>query len=156
MRELLLLSIFIGLSSVIANAQTITVTDNTTGLPIEYATIFDGKNDISTVTDIQGQADVSAFKESRNISIRYIGYREKIFSYKELKELKFMVALSPSDIALNEVVVSASHWKQETREVPLKVTSINPENIQLQNPQTAADLLTVSGEVFVQKSTWRW
>jgi len=152
MRELLLLSIFIGLSSVIANAQTITVTDNTTGLPIEYATIFDGKNDISTVTDIQGQADVSAFKESRNISIRYIGYREKIFSYKELKELKFMVALSPSDIALNEVVVSASHWKQETREVPLKVTSINPENIQLQNPQTAADLLTVSGEVFVQKS----
>ena len=138
MRELLLLSIFIGLSSIIANAQTITVTDNTTGLPIEYATLFDAKNDISTVTDIQGQADVSAFKESKNISIRYVGYREKIFSYKELKELKFMVALSPSDIALNEVVVSASHWKQETREVPLKVTSINPESIQLQNPQTAA------------------
>lgn len=152
MRELLLISIFIGLLSIIANAQTITVTDNTTGLPIEYATLFDAKNDISTVTDIQGQADISAFKESRSISIRYVGYREKIFSYKELKELKFMVALSPSDIALNEVVVSASHWKQETREVPLKVTSINPENIQLQNPQTAADLLTVSGEVFVQKS----
>ena len=151
MRELLLLSIFIGLSS-IANAQTITVTDNTTGLPIEFATIYDGVNEISTVTDVQGQADVSAFKDSENISIRYVGYREKIYNFKELKELKFMVALAPSDIALNEVVVSASHWKQETREVPLKVTSISPENIQLQNPQTAADLLTVSGEVFVQKS----
>lgn len=151
MRELLLLSIFIGLSS-IASAQTITVTDNTTGLPIEFATIYDGVNEISTVTDVQGQADVSAFKDSENISIRYVGYREKIYNFKELKELKFMVALAPSDIALNEVVVSASHWKQETREVPLKVTSISPENIQLQNPQTAADLLTVSGEVFVQKS----
>jgi len=151
MRELLLLSIFIGLSS-IANAQTITVTDNTTGLPIEFATIYDGKNQISAITDIQGQADVSAFKDSENISIRYVGYREKKYKFKELEELKFMVTLSPSDIALNEVVVSASHWKQETREVPLKVTSISPENIQLQNPQTAADLLTVSGEVFVQKS----
>ncbi len=151
MRELLLLSIFIGLSS-IANAQTITVTDNTTGLPIEFATIYDGKNQISAITDIQGQADVSAFKDSENISIRYVGYREKMYKFKELEELKFMVTLSPSDIALNEVVVSASHWKQETREVPLKVTSISPENIQLQNPQTAADLLTVSGEVFVQKS----
>lgn len=151
MRELLLLSIFIGLSSIVS-AQTITVTDNTTGLPIEYATIFDGKNNISALTNVQGQADVSAFSNSEDISIRYVGYREKIYSFKELKELKFMVALSPSDVALNEVVVSASHWKQETREVPLKVTSISPENIQLQNPQTAADLLTVSGEVFVQKS----
>ncbi|XWN37652.1 MAG: TonB-dependent receptor [Balneola sp.] len=151
MRELLLLSIFIGLSSIVC-AQTITVTDNTTGLPIEFATIFDGKKNISALTNVQGQADVSAFNNSEDISIRYVGYREKVYSFKELEELKFMVTLSPSDVALNEVVVSASHWKQETREVPLKVTSISPENIQLQNPQTAADLLTVSGEVFVQKS----
>ncbi len=151
MRELLLLSIFIGLSSIVC-AQTITVTDNTTGLPIEFVTIFDGKNNISALTNVQGQADVSAFNNSEDISIRYVGYREKVYSFKELEELKFMVTLSPSDVALNEVVVSASHWKQETREVPLKVTSISPENIQLQNPQTAADLLTVSGEVFVQKS----
>lgn len=151
MRELLLLSIFIGLSLTI-KAQTLTVTDNTTGLPIEFATIYDSDNNLSAITNIQGQADISEFSESKDISIRYIGYREKVYSFEELEELKFMVTLSPSDIALNEVVISASHWKQETREIPLKVTSINPENVQLQNPQTAADLLTVSGEVFVQKS----
>ncbi|HAW81364.1 MAG TPA: TonB-dependent receptor [Balneola sp.] len=151
MRELLLLIILIGLSTAL-QAQTLTVTDNSTGLPIEFATIYDEDNDISAITNILGQAEVSKFSESKKISIRYIGYRQKNYSFKELEELKFMVVLSPSDIALNEVVVSASHWKQETREVPLKVTSINPENIQLQNPQTAADLLTVSGEVFVQKS----
>ena len=151
MRELLLLIILIGLSTAL-QAQTLTVTDNSTGLPIEFATIYDEDNEISAITNILGQAEVSKFSESKKISIRYIGYRQKNYSFKELEELKFMVVLSPSDIALNEVVVSASHWKQETREVPLKVTSINPENIQLQNPQTAADLLTVSGEVFVQKS----
>ena len=151
MRELLLLSIFIGLSLTL-KAQTLTVTDNTTGLPIEFATIYDSDNNLSAITNIQGQADISEFSESKYISIRYIGYREKVYSFEELEELKFMVTLSPSDIALNEVVISASHWKQETREIPLKVTSINPENVQLQNPQTAADLLTVSGEVFVQKS----
>ena len=139
MRELLLLIILIGLSTAL-QAQTLTVTDNSTGLPIEFATIYDEDNDISAITNILGQAEVSKFSESKKISIRYIGYRQKNYSFKELEELKFMVVLSPSDIALNEVVVSASHWKQETREVPLKVTSINPENIQLQNPQTAEDL----------------
>jgi len=152
MSKLLLLSLFSFFIIFSVKAQTITVTDNTTGLPIEFVTLFDAENNISAITDSEGQADIKKFENSKKIAFQYLGYKKKEMSFSEIENQKFMISLLPSDLSLNEMVVSASHWKQETREVPLKVTSINPESVQLQNPQTAADLLTVSGEVFVQKS----
>ncbi len=53
---------------------------------------------------------------------------------------------------MNEVVISASRWQQETKEIPYKVVSVQSLNMRLQNPQTTADLLHYSGEVFIQKS----
>ena len=53
---------------------------------------------------------------------------------------------------LDEVVVSANRWKQNPKDIPQKITVITPQKVALQNPQTAADLLTISGKVFMQKS----
>ena len=53
---------------------------------------------------------------------------------------------------LKEVVLTPNRWKQTAIEVPQKVTAITSSAIALQNPQTAADLLTISGKVFMQKS----
>jgi hemoglobin/transferrin/lactoferrin receptor protein len=55
-------------------------------------------------------------------------------------------------LSVNEVVVSANRWKQQSAEIPAKISSIQTKDIALQNPQTAADLLTISGKVFMQKS----
>lgn len=60
--------------------------------------------------------------------------------------------LTPSKIDLNEIVVSASKWNNSIREVSSKIVSVSRKEVQLQNPQTAADLLGVSGYVFIQKS----
>lgn len=53
---------------------------------------------------------------------------------------------------LDEVVVSANRWKQNSKDIPQKITVITSQKVALQNPQTAADLLTISGKVFMQKS----
>jgi len=53
---------------------------------------------------------------------------------------------------LTEVIISANRWKQNSKEVPQKVSVITTRNITFHNPQTAADLLTISGKVFMQKS----
>src|SRR3712207_772279 len=53
---------------------------------------------------------------------------------------------------LNEVVVSASKWKQNMREQPKRISTIKPEQFLFENPQTAADLLELSGQVYIQKS----
>jgi hemoglobin/transferrin/lactoferrin receptor protein len=55
-------------------------------------------------------------------------------------------------IQLDEVVVSANRWEQNLREVPNRVTKIGLPIVQFQNPQTAADMLGLSNQVFIQKS----
>lgn len=53
---------------------------------------------------------------------------------------------------LDEVVVSANKWEQNLREVSARIATVNSSLIRLQNPQTAADLLGLSNQVFIQKS----
>ncbi|HYG04529.1 MAG TPA: TonB-dependent receptor [Chryseosolibacter sp.] len=53
---------------------------------------------------------------------------------------------------LSEVTVSANRWEQNIADVPNKVTTIKQSLISFENPQTAADLLGISNNVFVQKS----
>ncbi len=55
-------------------------------------------------------------------------------------------------LRINEVIVSATRWTENSVEVPSKIITISPENRLLQNPQTAADLLGISGKIFIQKS----
>src|SRR5688572_25931005 len=53
---------------------------------------------------------------------------------------------------LESVVVSANKWEQKLNEVPNKIVKINKNDIIRNNPQTSADLLGQSGNVFIQKS----
>lgn len=53
---------------------------------------------------------------------------------------------------LEEVVISVNRWEQTLREVPNRVTKVSAELTRFQNPQTAADLLGASNQVFIQKS----
>ena len=57
-----------------------------------------------------------------------------------------------NEIKLNEIVVSATRWNQQSQDIPSKIITISLKDIALQNPQTAADLLSNTGKVFVQKS----
>lgn len=53
---------------------------------------------------------------------------------------------------LEEVVISVNKWGQKTNEVPNKIVKVNFKDAALHNPQTAADLLGMTGAVFIQKS----
>ena len=53
---------------------------------------------------------------------------------------------------LDEVVVSVNRWEQNLREISNRVVKLDVKSIQLQNPQTSADLLGLTNQVFIQKS----
>jgi hemoglobin/transferrin/lactoferrin receptor protein len=135
-----------------AFSQIITIKDQDSGEPIEMATLMSGNGKLFAATDAHGQANVSAFKNAERIEVRSLGYKTILKSYGELKASAFEVQLSGTNISLDAVVVSATRWNQESRDVPSKVVGISAREAALQNPQTAADLLTVSGKVFMQKS----
>ncbi|MBN1338583.1 MAG: TonB-dependent receptor [Bacteroidales bacterium] len=132
--------------------QTLTVREKITRQPLELVTVYTGDLQYSALTDAKGRADISALRNGDSIHVRIIGYEPEAFTFKELEEMKFAVYLNQIQLSLDEVVVAASRWEQEKRNVPNRIVSIRPSEVSLQNPQTAADLLGSSGEVFIQKS----
>ena len=55
---------------------------------------------------------------------------------------------------LHDFVFSASRWCQDNESQPVKITRLSFEESNAFNPQTAADMLGLTGEVFIQKSQY--
>lgn len=53
---------------------------------------------------------------------------------------------------LEPVMVYYNRWERKINEVPNRITKFNLKQQKLQNPQTMADALGLTGEVFIQKS----
>lgn len=134
------------------NAQIITITDKQTHEPMKGVVLISESKQASVVTNARGQAEISAFAEAANIQIRHLGYQRRVLSFRDIEEANFKIALLRSSLNLNQVVVSATRWRQTTQNVPSKIATISAKEVALQNPQTAADLLGISGKVFIQKS----
>jgi len=84
---------------------------------------------------------------------------KKFFSFLLLLSCLFVDALGQEEeegrdtiMELENIVVSFNKWEQNRNEVPNKIVGIDAREIRLRNPQTAADMLALSGAVFVQKS----
>ena len=132
--------------------QILQVVDQESGQALEFVTISSDDPQVFTTTDTQGKADITAFKSSQKIEIRLTGFKTLNYSYHNLLKGDLIVKLSPDPITLNQLVISATRWSQTEQELPNKISTISAKDIALQNPQTAADLLGASGEVFIQKS----
>lgn len=146
-----MLWLFMGLVC-IAHSQTITIKDGESGMPVEMVTLISDQPKAFEITNVEGQADFSAFKGAEQIVIRILGYKTQMKSYSEIEKMNFEISLSASLTQFDVVVVSATRWSQTSRDIPSKISIISSKDVALSNPQTAADLLGSSGEVFIQKS----
>ncbi len=133
-------------------AQTITITDRKTGEPVELATLISENPRAFATSNANGETDISAFEDAEVIQIRSIGYKTITRSYSQLASGDHRLPMTPSNLNLDEVVVSATRWRQSTDDIPSQVVSVSSRQAGLLNPQTAADLLGISGRVFIQKS----
>ncbi len=150
--KILLFIFILYMLSINMHAQKLILKDEITHEPISMANIFCSDNKVSTATDINGKADISGFGSCDSIYIKFIGYSTVIISYDSLKQKDFNIYLKQNPITLDETTVSATRWEQNKRNVPNKITSIKPRDVMIRNPQTTADMLGETGEVFIQKS----
>lgn len=151
MKKLFLLGLFLFLSNSIF-AQTITLKDIQSGKPIDLVSISSQIPKAVVFTNANGQANLTNFINSEKIEIRILGYKTVINSYKEIEANHFVIYLESSNLNLEEVVISGTRWNQLSSEIPSKIVSISAVEVALINPQTAADLLSISGKVYIQKS----
>ena len=151
MRKICFIFLLFGLSYG-AYSQTITIKDQKTLEPIELVSLTCENPKTVIQTNEDGQADISALRGAEKIIIHRIGYKTIEKSFSGLEALSFELYMESKPFDLHKIVVSATRWRQTSSDVPSTITSITQTEVELQNPQTAADLLGVSGKVFIQKS----
>ncbi|MEY8849875.1 TonB-dependent receptor [Psychroserpens sp. XS_ASV72] len=146
---ILILSMFI---SVNLQAQTVKVIDQDTQVPIAGVAIYNSKKDKSVITNFDGEASLDQFDSDEVLYFQNILYLKFSTTKSEISSRNFLVQLVPNVEGLDEVVVSASKFEQNKRDIPQSIVNVTAVDIQLENPQTSADLLESTGNIFIQKS----
>lgn len=148
MRTLLLAAILF--CSCYASAQSIRVVDIKTNLPIENVAVFNLDKSVAQYTNARGEVDLTPFEASAYITFQHPAYQEYVIQKSSINAS--VIQLAERIIKMKDVVISANKWEQEAEEIPNQIVSITPQEIAFNNPQTAADMLEQTGQVFMQKS----
>jgi len=136
----------------ISVAQTITVINQNTRQPIPFVLIYDQDKINSVTTDLEGKANIADFPKDARIILQHPSYISSSITISNISSINYIIQLKENIISMKEVLVSASKWEQDRSEIPNQILSVSSYDIEFQNPQTAADILDKSGQVFVQKS----
>ncbi|WP_300433856.1 TonB-dependent receptor [Christiangramia sp.] len=149
--RLQLLFLFLLIAS-ITFAQEITVLGNDNGEPIENVAIYNKDKSRYTLTDISGKADLSQFTDTEVIIFKAVSHVEAYRRKREIQNNNNIVILESLENQLEQVTLSVARFRLKKDEIPQKIISISPSEIELASPQTSADLLESTGQVYVQKS----
>ena len=138
--------------SLLVSSQEIYVIDEVTMEPISGVLLYqelNGEVKNGTMSDINGAVSLSAFENAKFITISHISYLNRTL---EFSNITGNILLQPDLNNLDEIVISASKFSQNLKEISQRVIFISSEDVVLSNPQTSADLLSSSGNVYIQKS----
>ena len=149
-----LLLVLVSLATVFyrLQAQEITVIDKITAIPIENVFIYNLNNTYSIQTSGSGKADIGLFSETDLIVFQHPAYIDLTLEVNTLKDMDYTIRLEEKIINIDEVIISANKWEQNADEIPNEILTISPKDISFSNAQTSADVLSSTGQVFVQKS----
>jgi len=134
------------------SAQKITLLDASSGVPVPNVAVYNTEKSKTTISDLNGVIDLSSFGRNEKITLKHLSYRTITTTKSQILKKGTYLYLEMTAEQLDEVVMSVSKWEQQRKDIPQKIASINAQTIAFNNPQTSADLLQSSGQVFVQKS----
>ena len=134
------------------SAQKATLLDATTGIPVPNVAVFNQDQTKSTISDFNGIIDLNLFEQNEKIIIKHLSYLTVTTTKSQIQKRGGYLYMEMTAEQLEEIVLSVSKWEQQRKDIPQKIATINAQAIAFNNPQTAADLLQSSGQVFVQKS----
>jgi hemoglobin/transferrin/lactoferrin receptor protein len=136
----------------LAFSQSITVLEEGTGEPIPGVALYNLKKTKYVVTDLNGKAKIDTFNDREIIYFQNLLYEKLQLRRLEIIERKNIIFLILKVESLNQIVISASKFEQNKRDIPQTIVSVNAKEIALTNPQTSADVLEHTGNIYIQKS----
>ncbi len=150
MRHIFLGSILLTITSILMG-QEIYVENASTGEPAVSVAIFNNDKSRSILTDTEGRVSLSLFKETDTLFFQHPSYIRYSLTFKEAVRKKIIV-LERKNIILPEFVITASKHIENKHDIAYQVDVLSPKSIARIPSQTSADILTNTGNIFVQKS----
>ncbi|MEM7085662.1 MAG: TonB-dependent receptor [Bacteroidota bacterium] len=120
--------------------------------PISAVAIFNSGKTKTGITDFDGFVDISKFEEDEIINFQHISHNDLSLTKTQIAAAGNRVLLQLQSSQLDEIILSVAKFGQRKRDIPQQIVSVTSEDVRFRNPQTAADLLESSGQVYVQKS----
>ena len=137
------------LISSVSYSQKLIVKDGSTLRGIPDVLVF--SQSLSEISNLNGEVSLERFNVGDSLYFQHPSYNSAVYflaSTNENVEFK----LIEKSIKLDEIVVSVSRWAESSAEFPNKIVGITTHDIDFSNPQTTADVLAQTGEIYVQKS----
>lgn len=133
-------------------AQTVTVLSADDGKPVSDVAVYNETRTQFGYTNPSGKVSLSGFRPGQPVFFQHFSYERVSFTPEELKAAGMIVKLVTKTFEVEEFIVSANRWEQKSEEVPNYISVVAQPVVRIMNPQTAADLVSLGGDVFVQKS----
>ena len=134
------------------SAQRIQVLEKGSNEPVFNVSVFNKAKSQSGITDFDGFVDISGFLQHEKIYFQHLSHQQIELLKSEIMASDKKVWMLVSQSTLEEVVVSVSKFQQAKKNIPQKIASLSASEISFSNPQTSADLLNFTGNVYIQKS----
>ena len=145
-------SIFLVLFLQSVFGQTVSVLEEGSLTPIPGVALYNFKKNKTQVTDLNGKASLGIFDLNEIIFFQNFLYEKQKLTKAEIAKNNNIIYLVPKVEGLKQIVISASKFEQNKRDIPQTIVSIDAKDIALVNPQTSADLLENTGNIYIQKS----
>jgi len=120
--------------------------------PVSDVAVFNYDKSFTITSNQEGKIKLpKSLLDDEVIFFRHTSYLDESKTVKYLRD-KLAIILIPEVIEMEEFIVAASKSKERLEEISNKVDVIKASETKIANPQTTADLLTQTGNVYIQKS----
>lgn len=106
----------------------------------------------SASSNAKGEIILDKIKACKELNFQHPSYLDLRVSMEQIAASGYKVYLEEKYLKLGIIDLSFNKWERNKEETPVQITSISKKDIEFRNPQTTADILEQSGQVFVQKS----
>ena len=136
-----------------SQAQSITIIDQNSLQPIENVEVYKiNENTLITKSNQSGVIVLTGIQGAQKLVFFNAMYSSITISLDEIKAQGYSLKMSENINSINEIVVSASKFEEQRKDVSQKIQVLRASEIQAMNQSSTADVMSNTGNIFVQKS----
>ena len=133
-------------------SQELIVKDSQDNSEISNATVYNTQRTISVLSNSEGVLDLSKFNKTDTLVFSHLSYEKLILAKSNFSVEKSILFMDSNTQKLNEIILSVARNKEDKGKISKQVSLITQKDLELNMPQTSADLLLYASGVRVQKS----